>query len=210
VPLCWRSASGRATEFYLIANPSGASPAGRPRLSRPENQGHGMSMRGGAVCHIRAISAVAVAFILHSTFCILHSNRAPGSGFRRRGRGTVTSNFCIHLSSFLLPRTAGVFVAQRVEAGGCQGFLLAIRLQHLSLSEFQLSALSAGVGIQLGQGAELVAGHFDAVFPSQPVQQSAPGLPLVGVACQQEANEVVPSRRSALFDSAVRPAPFRV
>jgi hypothetical protein len=64
---------------------------------------------------------------LPSAFRNPHSTRAPGSGFRRRGRGTVIlpSAFIIHPSSFSLPGTAGVFVAQGVKAGGGQGLLLA-------------------------------------------------------------------------------------
>src|ERR1035438_129775 len=50
-----------------------------------------------------------------------------------------------------------------------------------------------------GQGEELVAGLFDAVFHSQPVEQRALCLLLAGGDCQRPANEVMPSRRSVRF-----------
>jgi hypothetical protein len=64
-----------------------------------------------------------------------------------------------------------VLVAQGVEAGGGQGLLLATDALYFG---------DPGVGVRLGQGEELVAGLFDAVFHSQPVEQSALGLLLAG------------------------------
>ena len=66
---------------------------------------------------------------------------------------------------------AGVFAAQGVEAGGGQGLLLATDALYFAYP---------GVGVQFGQGEELVAGLFYAVFHSQPVEQRALGLLLPG------------------------------
>ena len=48
--------------------------------------------------------------------------------------------------------------------------------QRLFLPTDALHFADPGVGIQLGQGEELVAGLFDAVSHSQPVEQRALGL----------------------------------
>jgi hypothetical protein len=60
---------------------------------------------------------------------------------------------------------AGVFVAQCVKAGGGQRLLLAPEA---------LCFADPGVGVQVGQGENLVAGLFDALFYSRPVEQSVP------------------------------------
>ena len=62
---------------------------------------------------------------------------------------------------------ASVFVAQCVEAGGGEGVLLAADALYFA---------DPGVGVQVGQGEELVAGLFEGVFYSQPVEQRALGL----------------------------------
>jgi len=67
---------------------------------------------------------------------------------------------------------SGEFVAQGVKAGGGERLLLAADALHFA---------DPGVGVQIGQGEELVAGLFDAVFHAQPVEQRALGLLLVGV-----------------------------
>ena len=66
---------------------------------------------------------------------------------------------------------AGVFVAQRVKADGGQRLLLAPDALHFA---------GPGVGVQVGQGEELVAGLSDPVIHSQPVEQRALGLLLAG------------------------------
>ena len=58
-------------------------------------------------------------------------------------------------------------VAQGVKTGGGQGLFFTPDLLHFA---------DPGVGIQIGQGEELVAGLFDPVFHSQPVEQRALGL----------------------------------
>ena len=60
---------------------------------------------------------------------------------------------------------------KRVEAGGGQRLLLAADALYFA---------DPGVGVQVGQGEELVAGLFDGVFHSQPVEQRALGLLLAG------------------------------
>ncbi len=88
-------------------------------------------------------------------------------------------HFCIHLSSFFLPGTAGVFVAEGVKAGRAQRLLIAadaFRFGH------------PGVGLQLGRGEKLGAGFLDAVFHPQPVEQGTLGLLLAGGEFDQAAD----------------------
>ena len=61
----------------------------------------------------------------------------------------------------------GVFLAQSLNLGSGQRLFLAPDALHLA---------HPGVGIELGQGEEFVAGLFDCVFHAQPVEQRAPGL----------------------------------
>ena len=70
---------------------------------------------------------------------------------------------------------AGVLVAQCVEAGGGEGLLLALRFQSFSVSAFRFA---------------LVAGLFDPLFHSQPVEQRALGLLLAGRDFNQAPNEI--------------------
>lgn len=76
-----------------------------------------------------------------------------GQGFRSEGAGGGDG--------------AGVFAAQGLKAGGGQWTLLAPDALHFA---------DPGIGIQLGEGEKLIAGLFDVVFHSQPVQQRALGL----------------------------------
>ena len=75
---------------------------------------------------------------------------------------------------------AGVFVAQRVKASGCQRLILATH---------ELYFADPGVGIQLGQGEEFVAGLLDGVFHAQLVEQRALGLLPTGGDFNQAPNE---------------------
>ena len=85
---------------------------------------------------------------------------------------------------------AGVYVAQRVETGGGQGLLLAPDALHFA---------DPGVGVQLGQGEEFVAGLLDALFHAQPVEPRALGVLLAAGEFDKALNETGSSRRSALF-----------
>ena len=82
---------------------------------------------------------------------------------------------------------AGVLVTQGLEAGGGEWLLLATDALHFA---------DRGVGIQVGQGEKLVAGLFDPVFHSQPVEQRALGLLLAGGDRYQAPDEMGPDRRS--------------
>jgi hypothetical protein len=52
--------------------------------------------------------------------------------------------------------------------------------QGLFLAPEALHSADPGVGVQVGQGEELVAGFFDAVLHSQPVERGALGVVLAG------------------------------
>ena len=83
----------------------------------------------------------------------------------------------------------GVLAPQGAEAGGRQGLLLATDALYFA---------DPGVGVQLGQREKLVAGLFDAVFHSQPVEQPALSLLLAGGEFNQAPNEMGSNSRSAL------------
>jgi len=76
---------------------------------------------------------------------------------------------------------AGVFVPQRVQAGGGQRVFLAADALHFGYP---------GVRIEVGCGEELVAGFFNRVFHAQPVEQRALGLLLAGGDFDQAADEM--------------------
>ena len=66
---------------------------------------------------------------------------------------------------------AGMLLPERLEAGGGQRLFLATDALHFA---------DPGIGVQFGQGEELVAGLSDAVFHSQPVGQRTLDLLLEG------------------------------
>jgi hypothetical protein len=112
----------------------------------------GMGLRGGAVCHIRAISAApnsvagASFTIHHSSFCLLLAARArAGSRARvnsaRKAWKPAEDNGCFLPSPSCCPLDP-CFLTPQVSA-----FLPP--LPDSSFSEFQLSAFSLGVGVQL-------------------------------------------------------------
>ena len=84
---------------------------------------------------------------------------------------------------------AGVFGAQAVDAGGGQRQFLAADALHFGYP---------GVGIEVGCGEKLVAGLFDGVFHSQPVEQRALGLLLAGGDFDQAPDGMGSHRRPAL------------
>ena len=81
-------------------------------------------------------------------------------------------------------------VTQRVKAGGGQGLLLATDALYFA---------DPGVGVQIGHGEELVAGLFDPVFHSQPVEQRALGLPLAARDFDQAPHDMSFNRKLACF-----------
>ena len=70
-----------------------------------------MGMRGGAVCHIRSISAGVRAWLGFQHLAFSLELALQGQGFGGEGAGGGDG--------------AGVFVAQRVKSGGGQGVFLA-------------------------------------------------------------------------------------
>jgi len=93
---------------------------------------------------------------------------------------------------------ASVFVTQGVKAGGGQGLFLAADVLHFA---------EPGVGVQVGQGEELVARLFDPAFRSQPVEQRALGLLLEGCDLNGTLNEMGAKLCVAAFLIAIRLTP---